>query len=56
MLLCSDGVGRSGTFCALMISINQFKVEHKVDIFHIIKIVRTQRPGSVANAVSCLYP
>ena len=54
ILLCSDGVGRSGTFCALMFSMNQFKVEHKVDIFQIIKIIRTQRPGSVANAVSCI--
>ena len=51
-VLHSDGVGRSGTFCAVMISVNQFKVEQKVDIFQIIKIIRTQRPGSVANAVS----
>ena len=48
----SDGVGRSGTFCAIMISVNQFKAEQKVDIFQIIKIIRTQRPGSVTNAVS----
>ena len=48
----SDGVGRSGTFCALTISLNQFKAEQKVDIFQIIKIMRTQRPGSVANSVS----
>ena len=51
-ILCSDGVGRSGTFCALMISINQFKVEQNVDIFQLIKTMRTQRPGLVANAVS----
>ena len=52
LLLCSDGTGRSGTFCALIISMNQFKAEQKVDIFQTIKIMRTQRPGSVANAVS----
>ena len=49
---CSDGAGRSGTFCSLMISINQFKAEQKVDIFEIIKSMRSQRPGMVANAVS----
>ena len=52
-MLCSDGVGRSGTFCALLICINQYKVEQKVDIFQVIKIMRTQKPGLVANAVSC---
>ena len=52
LLLCSDGIGRSGTFCALIVSMNQFKAEQKVDIFQTIKIMRTQRPGSVANAVS----
>ena len=31
---------------------NQFKAEQKVDIFQTIKIMRTQRPGSVANVVS----
>ena len=51
-IVIQDGVGRSGTFCALIISMNQFKVEQKVDIFQIIKLMRTQRPGSVANAVS----
>ena len=50
--LCSDGVGLSGTFCALMISINQFKVEQNVDIFQLIITMHTQRPGLVNNAVS----
>ena len=50
---CSDGVGRSGTFCALMISIYQFKAEQKVDIFQIVRSMRSQRPGLVGNAVSC---
>ena len=57
LIPCSDGVGRSGTFCAIAISVNQFKVEQKVDIFQIIRIMRTQRPGVVANAVSykCMH-
>ena len=53
-MLFSDGVGCSGTFCALMISINQFKAEQNVDIYKIIKSMRSQRPGLVANAVSCM--
>ena len=35
-----------------MISINQFKVEQNIDIFQLIKTMRTQRPGLVNNAVS----
>ena len=52
-MMFSDGIGRSGTFCALMISIYEFKAEQKVDIFQIIKSMRSQRPGMVASAVSC---
>ena len=52
LLFCSDGVGRSGTFCALMVSINRFKAEQMVDVFRTIITMRTQRPGVVANAVS----
>ena len=47
----SDGIGRSGTFCALMASINRFKAEQMVDVFKTIITMRTQRPGLVANAV-----
>ena len=39
-----------------MTSINQFKAEQKVDIFHLIRTMRTQRPGVVANIVSYLSP
>lgn len=47
----SDGVGRSGTFCALMVCINQFRTESVVDVFRTIQIMRGQRPGIVGNAV-----
>ena len=50
-MLCSDGVGRSGAFCALMVSVNRFKAEQMVDVFRTIITMRTQRPGLVANAV-----
>jgi len=36
-----------------MVSINRFKAEQMVDVFRTIKTMRTQRPGIVANAVSC---
>ena len=48
---CSDGVGRSGTFCALVVSINRFKAEQMVDVFKTIIMMREQRPRLVANAV-----
>ena len=55
MCLCSDGVGRSGTFCALMVSLNKFRTEQMVDIFRTIQIMRGQRPGIVGNVVRPLY-
>lgn len=51
----SDGVGCSGTFCALMISINRFKAEQMTDVFQTINTIRTQKPGVVANAVSVVH-
>ena len=47
----SDGVGRSGAFCALMVSVSQFKTEKIVDVFRTIQIMRGQRPGIVGNSV-----
>ena len=48
---CSDGVGRSGTFCALVVSINRFKAEQMVDVFQTIITMCTQKPQLVTNAV-----
>ena len=50
-MLYSNGVGRSGTFCALLICINQFKQEQMVDVFQTVQIMRSQRPGLVENMV-----
>lgn len=52
MILSSDGMGRSGTFCALMITINRFKAEQIVDIFQTVNKMRTKKPGLVVNVVS----
>jgi len=38
-------------FCALVVSINQFKAEQMVDVFQTIIAMHTQKPGLVANAV-----
>ena len=53
--LYSDGVSRSGTFCALMVCINRFRTEKIVDVFRTIQIMRGQRPGIVGNVVRPLY-
>ncbi|XP_065916486.1 receptor-type tyrosine-protein phosphatase alpha-like [Dysidea avara] len=46
---CSDGLGRTGTFCALMQCYDRFKTEHMADVFYAIKTMRAQRPGMVEN-------
>ena len=48
---CSDGVGHSGTFCALKVNIDWFKAEQMVYVFKTIITMREQRPRLVANAV-----
>ena len=47
----SDGLGRTGTFCALMMCYDRFKTEHMADVFYSIKTMRAQRPGMVENTV-----
>ena len=47
----SDGMGRTGTFCALMMCHDRLKTEHMADVFYAIKTIRAQRPGMVENAV-----
>ena len=51
----SDGVGRSGTFCALFNCVSRFKAEQVVDIFQAIKSIRTQNPAFVQTTVRALY-
>ena len=45
-------MGRTGTFCALMMCHDRLKTEHMADVFYAIKTIRAQRPGMVGNAVS----
>ena len=50
-LLYSDGMGRTGTFCALMLCRECLLTEHMADVFNTIKTIRSQRPGMVENSV-----
>ena len=51
-ICCSAGIGRTGAFCALSISIDRVKIEGLVDVFHCVKHLRTQRPHMVQSVVS----
>lgn len=51
-VLCSDGLGRSGTFCALYSVLERLKIEQVIDVFQAIKAMRISRPGLVKTAVS----
>ena len=46
LVQCSDGLGRSGTFCACMNSLNALK-EGSVDVTKILKGLRIRHPGYV---------
>ena len=49
--LCSDGMGRTGTFCALLLCHERLLTEHMANVFDTIKAMRRQRPGMVENSV-----
>ncbi|XP_022804800.1 receptor-type tyrosine-protein phosphatase epsilon-like isoform X2 [Stylophora pistillata] len=49
-VVCSDGLGRSGTFCALYSVLERLKIEQVVDVFQAIKAMRIPRPGLVKTA------
>ena len=51
----SAGIGRTGAFCALSSAIERVKAEGLVDVFHIVKHLRTQRPHMVQTVVSVVY-
>ena len=49
---CSAGVGRTGTFIAIEIGMEQIKQEGKVDIAGIVTRLRQQRIKMVQTSVS----
>jgi protein tyrosine phosphatase len=52
---CTAGIGRTGTFCAIDISLKRLKDSRKVDIFETIRRIRTQRAQSVETAKQYVY-
>ena len=49
---CSDGVGRTGAFCALYSVLERVKTEQIVDVFQAVKTLRIQRTGLLQTIVS----
>ncbi|XP_068717060.1 receptor-type tyrosine-protein phosphatase alpha-like [Montipora capricornis] len=47
-----DGLGRSGTFCALYSALERLKIEQVVDVFQTIEAMRISRPGLVRTATA----
>lgn len=47
---CSDGSGRTGTFCAINIALERVKLDGSVDMFQTVRRLRTQRPLMVQTA------
>ncbi|XP_074611760.1 receptor-type tyrosine-protein phosphatase S-like isoform X5 [Acropora palmata] len=44
---CSDGVGRSGTLCAILSIIERLKSEQVIDVCQSVKVIRVNRPKAV---------
>ena len=44
-------MGRTGTFCAVMLCRERLLTEHMADVFNTVKTMRAQRPGLVENSV-----
>ncbi|XP_078353190.1 receptor-type tyrosine-protein phosphatase S-like [Oculina patagonica] len=47
---CSDGSGRTGTFCAINIALERVKLDGTIDMFQAVRRLRTQRPLMVQTA------
>ncbi|XP_077981179.1 receptor-type tyrosine-protein phosphatase kappa-like [Glandiceps talaboti] len=46
---CLNGLGRTGTFCAIYATIERMKVEQMVDVFQAVKKLRLNRPNMVQS-------
>ena len=52
--LSSDGLGRTGTFCAMFTVLERLKAEQVIDVFSTVKTLRIQRPGLINDLVSII--
>ena len=48
-------MGRTGTFCAVMLCHERLLTEHMADVFDTVKTIRGQRPGMVENSVRIFH-
>ena len=48
-------MGRTGTFCAVMLCRERLLTEHMADVFFAIKTIRVQRPRMVENSVRIFH-
>lgn len=48
---CSDGVERSGLFCAICRMLEKINAEQEVDIFNAVKYIRQSRPEFISTQV-----
>ena len=55
MGVVSAGVGRTGTFIVVDYCFQKLKQEKEIDIFHLIKDHRAQRPFMVQTLVGVIY-
>ena len=53
--LYSAGVGRTGTFMAILVQLARMQSERSVDIYNYVRYMRTQRPMMVMNEVCVSY-
>ena len=51
----SAGVGRTGTFMAILVQLARIQSESSVDIYNYVRYMRTQRPMMVMNEVCVSY-
>ena len=49
-------MSRSAIFCAIATTIERCKTEGVVDVFQVVKAMRTQRPGAIQTVVYTLQP
>ncbi|XP_048579427.1 receptor-type tyrosine-protein phosphatase S isoform X3 [Nematostella vectensis] len=55
LVQCSNGVGRSGTFCAISSVLERLKTEQVIDVFQVIKRIRVNLPGAVESPTQYVF-
>jgi protein tyrosine phosphatase len=55
IVMCSDGMGRTGTFISIVSEIERIKMEARSDVFQSVKAARNQRPYMVSTVVSLCF-